>query len=93
MSNSSSDVMVWVKEAGVDGAAFTVFVASDAIVDHLKDAIKKKEELTCGTSKLKIKETIEGDILGPGREISKLSGQNDDEHPIYFSQPTGKFRP
>ena len=94
--NTMSDSMVWVKEIGNKGTAFTVIVSSSALVDHLKDAIKIKipNSVHCDAYLLSIK-TENGDVEKVGNEVSVIlkGKRNDDDHPIYFSQPAppGKF--
>ena len=88
MTNSSSDVMIWVKEAEVESAVFTVFVSPDAIVDHLKDAIKNKMEYTYGAPLLTIKVKVGGDYVEQEVDavVSEItSGEYDNL--IYFTQP------
>ena len=89
MTNSSSDVMIWVKEEGFEGAAFTVFVRPNAIVDHLKDAIEKKQKFTYASSRLTIKvkagETFEAQ--NPRKLVSEVVKEIADEDFIYFTQP------
>ena len=88
-----SESMLWVKEAGVEGSAFTVYVSSSAVVDHLKDAIKKKMEYKFGAPLLNIKETDDGVVERVGKKVSEFSSGGSDSNPIYFSQPAtaGKF--
>ena len=95
MSNSSSDVMVWVKEAGVDGAAFRVSISLNAIADDLKKAIKKEVpgRVKCDAPDLEIKETIGGDILEVDKLVCDIEAGKQKAAPFYFLQPTGKFRP
>ena len=92
MSNSSSDVMVWVKEAGVDGAAFRVSISLNAIADDLKNAIEKHNKYTFAAHELTIQDE-NGTVLEEDKLVSDVDGGKQKGTPIYFSQPTGKFRP
>ena len=93
--------MLWVKETGVEGSAFTVFVSSSAVVDHLKKAIKKEKEYKFGADLLNIKRNDGTDESRASRPVSELiTGENSEDnpinsedYPIYFSQPAppGKF--
>ena len=88
MATSSTGLEVWVKEATSDDDAFSVMIPANALVDHLKKAIKNEESLECAASKLKIK--VGEEVLKPTTKVSEIIGANDGEHPIFFTQPPGK---
>jgi hypothetical protein len=88
MFNSSHPVMIWVKASGDD--AFRVSISENAIVDDLKDAIKKKMGnllLNCDAPKLAIAATEDGDSLRPGLLISTLFCGYSEDNPIHFRKP------
>ena len=89
MTNSSSDKMIWVKEVGVEAAAFKVSISPNADVDDLKKAIKNEMVLTYAASKLtiKIKTGENYDVQGVGKAISDFTEGKTDTDPIYYSQP------
>ena len=94
MSSFPADVpMLWVKEAGVVGSAFKVFLSSSADVDDLKKAIKKEMEYKFGAPLLDVKETEDGVVEEEDKLVSTLGAGKSKSNPIYFSQPAtaGKF--
>jgi hypothetical protein len=97
MTTSSTDLKVWVKEAGAEGTAFRVFVPSDAIVDDLKKAIKKEQELQGPASNLQIK-AEGGDSLDEELNVAAIVQTGVGQvkaKPFFFTQPPGKlaFKP
>ena len=86
-SSSSSDIMIWVQEEGGEAAttAFKVTVPPNAIVDHLKKAIKREQELTYASSKLTIK--VNGQVQEVDKLVSEITVGKTKAAPIYFTQP------
>ncbi len=89
MACSSSDLMVWVKGV-TDTAACRVIVSGDAIVDDLKEAIKKKMVFTFAAPKIDIAITKDGTFEEEDRTVSSIiaaGAGGSKSNPIYYRIP------